>query len=168
MRQIEIIKESPIEWINYGDNLHGGTLPPNLFEKYVLPAYQRRSDSLHKAGKFTYSHWDGDCKPLLQYAKHCGLDGIEAITPVPQGDVTLDEMKAALGDEIFLIDGIAAILFNKTYPVEDLVNQVNRLIELFAPKLVLGISDEMPSRGEISRVRLVKEIVDEYNNSLGR
>ena len=87
---------------------------------------------------------------------------------MPQGDVTLDEMKAALGDEVFLIDGIAAILFNDTYPVEDLVNQVNRLIELFAPKLVLGISDEMPSRGEISRVRLVKEMVDNYNNSLGR
>ena len=62
LRQIDIINESPIEWVNYGDNLHGGTLPPNLFEKYVLPAYQRRSDSLHKAGKFTYSHWDGDCK----------------------------------------------------------------------------------------------------------
>ncbi len=166
MRQIEVINKSPIEWVNYGDNLHGGVLSPKLFEKYVLPAYQRRGDRLHKANKFTFSHWDGDCKVLLPYAKNCELDGIEAITPQPQGDVTLDEMKEALGDEIFLIDGIAAILFNDDYPVEALVEQVNRIIELFAPKLVLGISDEMPSNGNIERVRLVKEMVDNYNNNV--
>lgn len=163
MRQIDVINASPIEWVNFGDNLHGGTLSPSLFEKYVLPAYLQRCDSLRSAGKFTFSHWDGDCKPLLPYAKHCGLDGIEAITPRPQGDVTLDEMKAALGDEVFLIDGIAAVLFEPTFPVEELVEQTKRVIELFAPKLVLGISDEMPSRGDIERVRLVGEIVDEYN-----
>jgi len=164
LRMIDIINDSPIEWVNFGDNLHGGTLSPKLFEKYVLPAYQQRCERLHKAGKFVFSHWDGDCKPLLPYAKRCELDGIEAITPKPQGDVSVEEMKEALGDEIFLIDGIAAVLFEDTFPEKTLVEQVERLIELFAPKLVLGISDEMPSRGEIERVRLVKEIVDKYNS----
>ena len=163
LRLIDVINASPIEWVNFGDNLHGGTLSPKLFEKYVLPVYQQRCERLHRAGKFAYSHWDGDCKPLLPYAKHCGLDGIEAITPLPQGDVTLQEMKDALGDEVFLIDGIAAVLFEDTFPVEQLVEQVHRLIELFAPKLVLGISDEMPSRGNIDRVRLVTGIVEQYN-----
>ena len=37
------------------------------------------------------------------------MDGIEAITPVPQGDVTLEEIKEGLGDEMYLIDGIPAI-----------------------------------------------------------
>lgn len=166
LRMIDVINASPIEWVNFGDNLHGGTLSPKLFEKYVLPAYQQRCDRLHQAGKFAFSHWDGDVKPLLKYAKHCGLDGIEAITPRPQGDVTLEEMKDALGDEVFLVDGIAAVLFEDTFPVEALVEQVHRLIELFAPKLVLGISDEMPSRGCIERVRLVQEIVDKYNSTM--
>ena len=38
-----------------------------------------------------------------------------------------------------------------------------RLIELFAPKLVLGISDEISSTGDLERVRIVGAIVDEYN-----
>ena len=164
MRLIDVINASPIEWINFGDNLHGGTLSPKLFEKHVLPAYLERCDKLHSAGKFVFSHWDGDVKPLLPYAKVCGLDGIEAITPKPQGDVTPEEMKAALGDEVFLVDGIAAVLFEETFPVEQLVEQTNKIIELFAPKLILGISDEMPSRGCIDRVRLVGEIVDSYNS----
>lgn len=167
LRLMDVINASPIEWVNFGDNLHGGTLSPSLFRKYVLPAYQQRCDRLHKAGKFAFSHWDGDVKPLLPYARDCALDGIEAITPKPQGDVTLEEMKAALGDEVFLVDGIAAVLFENTFPVEALVEQVHRLIDLFAPKLILGISDEMPSRGDIGRVRLVKEIVDEYNRGKG-
>lgn len=166
MRMINGICKSPLEWINFGDNIHGSTLSPYFFEKYVLPVYQERCDVLRSAGKFTFAHWDGDTKPLLKYAKECGLDGIEAITPLPQGDVTVEEMKDALGDEVYLVDGIAAILFEETFPEEQLIEQVEKLIEAFAPKLVLGISDEMPSNGKIERIKLVGDIVDKYNNSL--
>lgn len=165
-RFIDVLNESVIQFVNFADNLHGGTLSPAYFEKYVLPTYQRRNELLHKANKFTYSHWDGDTKSLLPYAKLCGLDGIEAITPKPQGDVTLEEVKEALGDEVFLIDGIAAVLFDETYPVEMLVEQTKQVIELFAPKLILGISDEMSSTGNIERIRIVGDIVDEYNKKV--
>jgi len=164
-RLIEVIKSSPIEIVNFGDNLHAGTLPPYLFEKYMLAEYQRRSELLHAAGKFVHSHWDGDCKPLLPYAKDTGLDGIEAITPQPQGDVTLDEIKEALGD-MWLLDGIPAIYFDKTFSEQTLIDCTKRCIDLFAPHLILGISDEISSTGDIERVRLVGDIVDDYNASL--
>ena len=60
---------------------------------------------------------------------------IEAITPKPQGDVTLRA-------------------------------QVRECIDLFAPHLILGISDELSSIGNIVRVRLVRDMVDEYNRNL--
>lgn len=41
----------------------------------------------------------------------------------------------------------------------------DRLIDLFAPKLVLGISDEISSHGEIERIRVVGRIVEKYNAS---
>jgi hypothetical protein len=41
-----------------------------------------------------------------------------------------------------------------------------KVIKLFAPRLVLGISDEMSSQGDIERIRLVGKIVDDYNASL--
>ena len=132
----------------------------------MLPAYQRRCRLLHEGGKFVTSHWDGDTRSLLKYAKRTGLDGIEAITPKPQGDVTLKEVKEALGDEVWLVDGIAAILFNEEYPEEALMDQIKECIELFAPKLILGISDELSSTGEIERVRRIREYVDEYNRKI--
>lgn len=160
---IEVINSSPIDIINYGDNLHDGYLRPDIFEEYVLPVYQRRGDLLHKGGKFTYSHWDGDVKRILVYAKDCNLDGIEAITPVPQGDVTLAEAKEAMGD-IYMVDGIAAILFDSIYSEEELIVQAKEAIDLFAPNLILGISDEISSTGDIERVRLIGELVDKYNS----
>ncbi len=167
-RLIDLINQSPIEIVNFGENVHAGSLSPRLFEKYHLPECRHRCDRLHAAGKFVLSHWDGDCRPLLPFARETGLDGIEAITPKPQGDVTLEEVKEALGDRIFLFDGIPAVFFDETYPEDVLIECTERIIELFAPRLVLGISDEISSTGEIERIRLVGSIVDQYNNRLPR
>lgn len=97
-RMIDVINASPIRIINFGDNIHSGTFSPELFEKYVLPEYKLRCERLHKAGKFICSHFDGDNRGLMKFYKETGLDGIEAITPVPQGDVTLEDVHEALGD----------------------------------------------------------------------
>ena len=161
---ISIVNSSPIDIINFGDNLHCGTLPVDLFKKYVLTSYQRRCASLHRAGKFISSHWDGDTKALLPFAKETGLDAIEAITPQPQGDVTLEEIKAALGDVLFLLDGIPAILFNDYHSVAELESYAKRIIDLFAPKLILGISDELSSTGQIERIGVISDLVDRYNS----
>ncbi len=166
-RLIDVICESPIEIVNFGENIHAGTLSPDLFQRWHLPECRRRCERLHAAGKFVCSHWDGDTGPLLPFARETGLDGIEAITPVPQGDVTLEEVRQALGDEMFLIDGIPAVYFDDTYPVETLIETTERIIDLFAPKLVLGISDEISSTGDIERIRIVGEIVDRYNAGMG-
>jgi hypothetical protein len=162
-RLIDVINACPIEIINFGENIHAGTLSPDLFLKYHLPACQRRCERLHAAGKFVSSHWDGDTRPLLPYARETGLDGIEAITPEPQGDVTLEEVKEALGEEVLLMDGIPAVYFDEIYRLETLVECAERIIELFAPRLILGISDEISSTGDIERVKVVRDIVDRYN-----
>ena len=166
LRLIDVINASPIQIVNFGDNIHCATLSPPLYEKYVLPAYRERCDRLHTAGKWVHSHWDGDTRSLLPYARISGLDGIEAITPQPQGDVTLEEVKEALGDEIALLDGIPAVYFDTTFSEEVLAECTERLIKLFAPRLILGISDEMSSRGQIERIRIVGKIVDDYNAQL--
>lgn len=163
MAYCEILAKSPLEWINFADNIHCGTLPPNLFEKYVLPEYQARNEILIPAGKYTFAHWDGDTKTILKYAKETGLKGIEAITPIPQGDVTLEEVKDALGDEIDLIDGIPAVLFDDTFSVEELKATTQKILDMFAGHLILGISDEMSSTGDIDRIKIVGEIVDNHN-----
>jgi len=38
--------------------------------------------------------------------------------------------------------------------------------DLFAPRLILGISDEISAHGDIERIRRVGELVDDYNARL--
>ena len=159
----EVVAKSPIRIINFGDNLHAETIPPPLFKKYILPYYQTRSAQLHKAGKFTHAHWDGFVKTLLPFAKETGLDGLEALTPLPQGDVTLEEIKEALGDELILIDGIPTTHFLEQTSYKELEEFTHRVLDMFSPKLILGISDEISPIGDIEKVRLVAELVADYN-----
>ncbi len=160
---LEVVAQSPIEIVNFGDNVHQALCAPPIFRKHVLPEYIRRNEILHKAGKKTYPHWDGDCGQLLSYVHDCGFDGYEAITPVPQGDVTLEQVRDAFGDDLILLDGIPCTDFLTTEPLEGLIANTRKCIEYFAPRLVLGISDEISPVGDIERVRLVTQICAEYS-----
>ena len=60
-----------------------------------------------------------------------------------------------------LLDGIPALYFLPSFSTETLIECVKRVVDLFYPRLVLGISDEMPPDGDIERTRLVGELVQE-------
>ena len=159
---LDVMCQSPVPLVNYGDNVDHHFLRPETFEEYILPAYQHRSKRLRDAGKFTFAHWDGSIKNLLPYARSTGCDGIEALTPVPQGDITIEEMKEALGNDIILLDGIPMTCFLPHEPLEELQVTTRKIIELFSPNLILGISDEPSPVCDIERVRMVGDILAEY------
>jgi len=156
----EVLCACPVPLLNFGENIDAHMDPPPIFRGHLLPYYRRRAEELHRAGKFVHIHIDGAMRPLLPHLRECSWDGIEAATPLPQGDVTIEEIKGALGN-LVLLDGIPAVYFLPTYPVEALTSCVRRIVELFYPRLVLGISDEIPPDGDIERVRLVGELVEE-------
>ncbi len=135
-----------LEILNFGENIAMAYLSRRFFETYVIPWYETRSGQLRDAGIFTHIHIDGYFRPLLPYLADLPFDGLEALTPEPQGDVTLEEMAEAMGDKI-LLDGIPAVLFLDHYGREELERCIERIVELFHPRLVLGISDELPEAG---------------------
>lgn len=155
----DIISYGKIRILNFGENIDGNIVSPRYFEKYCIPFYEKRSRQLQKAGIYTHIHIDGSFRPLLKYLKDLPFDGLEALTPFPQGDVTLEEMREAIDDKV-LLDGIPAILFLPDYPLEELERCVEKIVDFFHPRLVLGISDELPPPADIERVRLVSRIVD--------
>jgi len=156
-----VIKKTPFRIINFGDNIDEGLCSPILFKKYMVPYYQRRTKEIHQAGKYCTSHWDGKIKNLLPYIQETGLDGLECVPPLPQGNVTLKELKEALGDKI-LIDGIPAIYFLPLVSNDELKTFVGKLLDTFSPNIIVGISDMLPPDGSIEKVRMVGKIVKGY------
>ena len=158
-KMYETILDCPVKILNFGENIDSNLDSPALFEKYLIPYYKKRVNQIHEKGKFCHIHMDGSLKPLLPLINEAGFDGIEAATPLPQGDVTCEELKDALGETI-LLDGIPAILFLPDYSDEELEKFVRKILEMFSPNLVLGVSDELPPPADIEKVRLVSRLVE--------
>lgn len=155
----QITASRQVKIVNFGENLHGHLIKPRHFEELLLPFYTRRVEQLRAAGIYSHVHIDGATRPFLKYLKDLPFDGIEALTPAPQGDVTLEEIKEHIGDKI-LLDGIPAVLFMETYAREDLMACVEQIVKLFHPRLVLGVSDEVPEGSgaeAMARVKLVAQ-----------
>jgi hypothetical protein len=65
-------------------------------------------------------------------------------------------------DGMVLFDGIPATHFLDLVSTQDLEDFTKRVLEFFSPKIVLGISDQLPPNGDIEKVRAVSEMVEEY------
>lgn len=162
LKQIEAYKGKPIVELNFGDNMHQDLCPPHYFRDYVIPFFQRVIPKIHGQNMYATSHWDGFLKQLMPLVGETGLDGLECVTPLPQGDVSLEEIKEGM-EGMFLRDGIPAIMFCSWTDVKILEAHVRKLMDMFYPRLILGISDLLPANGEIERVELVNELVKKFN-----
>ena len=160
-KMYKVLLDSPLELLNFGDNIDANVDSPKLFEEHLIPYYQKRINQIHQKGKFCHIHMDGSLKPLLSLINQAGFDGIEAATPLPQGDISLEELKDALGDTI-LLDVIPAILFLPEYSDKQLEEFATKVLDMFSPNLILGISDELPPTADIEKVRLVSKMVEDY------
>ena len=79
LKLIREINKSPIRIINYGDNIHCGITSPQLFERYILPVYERRP--ILKGCNHTFTLGRRRCRNIE--IRPFFLDGQEAITPFP-------------------------------------------------------------------------------------
>lgn len=162
-QMLGVIAAAGVPIINYGDNIDGRLVSPDYMERFILPAYERRSAALHAAGKFVFAHFDGALASLLPYIARLPLDGIEALTPLPQGDVTIEQMREAVPQNMVLLDGIPMLDFLPETPLEDLEARTRQLLDLFDGKLILGVSDEISPVCDIERVALVSRMVEDWN-----
>ncbi len=156
------ITNSPLQIVNFGENIDSNLSPPHYFEKYLIPYYEKRVNQLHRAEKYCHIHIDGSLRDLLPYFEQLPFDGLEALTPKPQGDVSMEEIKDAIGKKI-LLDGIPSILFLPEYSENYLIEYTQNVLELFSPNLILGVSDELSPNGDIRKIEKISEIVKNFN-----
>lgn len=153
----QLVAHEGVRLINYGENVAEAHSGPTLFERYLLPWYEKRVGQLRAAGVFTHIHIDGAFRTLIPLIRQLPHDGIEALTPRPQGDETMDEMQEAVGEKV-LLDGIPAVLFMSQFPVERLERCVKNLVDRFGGRLVMGISDELPEGAGVEGYERLKRV----------
>jgi hypothetical protein len=162
----QIISFGGVNIVNFPENIDVFRVCPDYFERYLIPWYEKRANQLRRNGIYSHIHIDGSFKPLLKYLKNLPFDGLEGLTPLPQGDVTLEEIREHIGEKI-LLDGIPSVFFLDHFSMDQMQECVEKLVEHFHPRLVLGVSDEMPQGAGDEGLKRIQWIADHCQNTGG-
>lgn len=90
-----IVADSPAKYIKYCGNVVAEMLGLENVNRYVLPAFQAWAQCVHASGKKLGSHLDARNSLLLDFVPQSGLDFVEAFTPPPDCDVSVEQARAA-------------------------------------------------------------------------
>lgn len=158
----EIIAESPARLVEFPDNLSGEVTGKNLIEKYNLPYWQKRIKQLHQAGKFVGIHNDGTLRGSLPSIIEAGFDFVEAVTPAPVGDLTLEEIKKIVENKIIIWGCLPGALFSPVYSEDYFKKYLKEVLKTFPPGsgFILGVADQVPPDADFSRIALIREILE--------
>ena len=151
----------PIQYAEFGDNLHSLITNPRLFKEYCLPYYRRYADILHGQGKKMGSHTDGDVRTLLGLLAESGLDVAEAFSPAPMTTCTNEEAWAAWPSGPMIWGGIPSTILEETFPESEFRDFIARLLDGVGDRpIILGVGDQVMGNDLIDRVRWIAEQVE--------
>ena len=164
-RAARIAVESPAECIMIPENISSECVAP-FYQKYMKRYHQKWTSKLREAGKFSFVHQDGTVRGLIsQLSKESRFDVIEAVTPLPVGDVDIGEVAGLVADSTIIWGGIPGGMFNElSCSDEEFDRHVRRCIQVMtsAPRYVLGVADQVVPGSSERRIRRVRELVDRY------
>jgi hypothetical protein len=128
-------------------------------KKYNSEYYTKRINQLHEAGKYVSIHIDGTLRGCFELLEEAGFDAAEAVTPAPVGDILLEDLRKHSGSKMIIWGGLPGALFSPHYSEDEFDRHLNAVLATFKedPLFVLGVADQVPPDGLISRIRKVRE-----------
>lgn len=148
--------------VHFADNVSADNMA-GYFDTYMREVYEHRVEKLHRAGVCCAVHLDGVIKGIIGKIASTGVDAIEALTPVPGGDVQAEEIRKLCGrDDVVLWGGVPGLLFSPPYTRDDVRRHVRSVLDAWKDTpFILGAADQVPADGDISLVRDISEYIQE-------
>lgn len=166
-----IAVESPAECIMIPENISSECVTP-FYQKYMKRYHRKWTSQIREAGKYSFVHQDGTVRGLVsQLSKESRFDVIEAITPLPVGDVDIAEVDGLVEDSTIIWGGIPGGMFNElSCSDEEFDRHVRCCIEVMtsAPRYVLGVADQVVPGSSERKIRRVRELVNQYGHIVDR
>ncbi len=164
LRVARCAAEGPAEVVCSGGNMDAQVIGPESYKRYALEAFQEIGRILHARGKLHQYHFDGFVKPLLPLINDSEIDIIEAFTPQPMGDVSLEQALETLAPHIKIQGAIPASLLCHGATQQEFEDFVVKTVEMAkaAGRVVIGLGDNTPPDAEVERLRRISELVAQY------
>jgi len=160
----ELTVASPAECVMIPENLSSEVVCCTYYQAFLRPYEARWVRQIRQAGKFSFIHMDGTLRGLVQEVARTGFDVIEAVTPLPSGDLAMADLIARVPGPTILWGGLPGVLFTPAASDGDFQSHVIAMLRLMRrePRFVLGVADQVPPDGLIERVRSVAGLCDRY------
>ena len=165
----EITVDSPAECIMIPENLSSEVVGTGYYKRYLRGYESKWIKRIKQAGKYSFIHMDGTLKGLLRHVAETGFDVIEAATPFPSGDMTMEEIAAEITGDTIIWGGLPGIVFTPNFGEEEFVNHVKSVLQVMRrkPGYVLGVADQVPPDGILERVGSIAALCDEFGRYPG-
>ncbi|MHB9024192.1 MAG: uroporphyrinogen decarboxylase family protein [Armatimonadota bacterium] len=160
--------QGPCDVVSNGDNMDQLTCPPHFFERYAVPYYQEVREILHAGGKIAQGHWCGKLDRILPLVATCGLDVIEAVTPKPMSNVDMREAMDLLEGKVAVQGGVPAVFMCEVGCSRDELKRfITELLEQVGRRrgFILGMGDNVPPNADFARVKMIADLVAEFNKA---
>ncbi len=160
----EIALNSPAECLMIPENLSSEVVGKNYFKLYIEDYQKCWTKKIKERGKYSFIHMDGTLNGLISEVGQVGFTVMEALTPHPVGDLTLESIDEKTPDTTIIWGGIPGIYFTPLVKEKDFIDLTIKTIKFMRekPRYVLGVSDQVPPNGIRKRVKKVSELVDKY------
>lgn len=138
-----LVAKSPTLHSNFGGNETGDVMGRERFAKYVVPLYNEAGEVFKKYGKYLGTHLDGNNKVWADLVAGSGLDYIEAFTPSPDTDMTIEDAFEIWKDKVLWINFPSSLHLAS---LEEIEKATQRIIEASLPdkRLIIGITEDIP------------------------
>jgi hypothetical protein len=158
----EIIAASPAELVIAQEDVSTTLYGPSTFATYGLPVLRTYAQIVHQRGKRFAIHACGHLKGLLPMLRETGADAVEALTPLPTGDVTVAEAQKMLGKQVCIIGGLDPTVLAHSSP-DALRRHVVALLGEVAGEgnFILGTGDATPADTPLENLKAVTEAIKE-------
>lgn len=154
-----LMADGPSQVLFHSDNLSADVQSPRWLERYSGPCYRRMAEIAHEYGKPLVTHIDGRLRGLLRTVAKLGIDGADAVTPAPWGDLSPQQCREEAGPKLILSGGVPPNSFSPAVAIKVFDQQIEEWLALCAhsPALIIAPGDQLPPDGELERVtRLVQ------------
>jgi len=159
-RVYPIIAAAPITHANFGGNEVPEVMGPPRYREFCIPLFNECAEFFRAKGKFLGSHIDGNNKAWAQDVARSGLDYIEAFTPAPGTDLTLEEALKAWPDKVLWINFPSSL---HLATIEQIKKTTRELIEAArgTNRLIIGITEDIPEDRWQGNLLAISEVINE-------
>jgi hypothetical protein len=171
-RRLQLVADSPAEFIAFG--WLEGLWSPEKFRAYELPFYRKWVPFLQAQGKILALHCDAtkNIRGFKDLIAETGIDVIEAFTPPPVGQLSLQEVRAAWGEETIIWVNFPETIFffgpeeTKRYTIELLKSDApgKALVISFTEMGLWGATDDETERSFKAGILAIMEAIEAYGN----